>query len=129
MLGNLRISYKLLMMIGVSIFGIAAVAAVGLSELWSNLLEDRKAKLQDVVLLTRQALDLNYLASRQAGLSEAEALERGKACCANSASARTITSMPLTRKGWSWLTQPKCRRQEPVRCAGLRWRVFCAQAD
>jgi len=79
MLGNLRISYKLLMMIGVSIFGIAAVAAVGLSELWSNLLEDRKAKLQDVVLLTRQALDLNYLASRQAGLSEVEALERGKA--------------------------------------------------
>ena len=79
MLGNLRISYKLLMMIGVSIFGIAAVAAVGLSELWSNLLEDRKAKLQDVVLLTRQALNLNYLASRQAGLSEVEALERGKA--------------------------------------------------
>src|ERR1700746_2930528 len=32
------------------------------------VLEDRKAKLQDVVLLTRQALDLNYLASRQAGL-------------------------------------------------------------
>ena len=66
MLGNLRISYKLLMMIGVSILGILAVAAVGLSALWNNLLEDRKAKLQDVILLTRQALELNYQASRQA---------------------------------------------------------------
>jgi len=79
MLGNLRISYKLLMMIGVSIFGIAAVAAVGLSELWSNLIEDRKAKLLDVVLMARQAIELQYQASRQAGLSEAEAVERGKA--------------------------------------------------
>ena len=83
MLGNLRISYKLLMMIGLSIFGIAAVAAVGLSELWSNLLEDRKAKLQDVVLLVRQALDLNHQTSRQAGLSEVEAVERGKALLRN----------------------------------------------
>jgi methyl-accepting chemotaxis protein len=78
MLGNLRISYKLLIMIGLSVLGIAAVAGVGLSALWSNLMEDRRAKLQDVVLLARQALDLNYQASRQAGLSEAEALERGK---------------------------------------------------
>jgi methyl-accepting chemotaxis protein len=79
MLGNLRISYKLLIMIGVSVLGIAAVAGVGLSALWTNLLEDRKAKLQDVVLLARQALDLNYQASRQAGLSEAETMERSKA--------------------------------------------------
>ncbi len=78
MLGNLRISYKLLIMIGLSVLGIAAVAGVGLSALWSNLMEDRKAKLQDVVLLARQSLDLNYQASRQAGLSEAEAVERGK---------------------------------------------------
>jgi methyl-accepting chemotaxis protein len=79
MLGNLRISYKLSMMIALSVLGIAAVAFVGLSALWSNLLEDRKAKLQDVVLLARQALDLNYQASRQAGLSDAEATERSKA--------------------------------------------------
>jgi methyl-accepting chemotaxis protein len=79
MLGNLRISYKLSMMIALSVLGIAAVACVGLSALWSNLLEDRKAKLQDVVSLARQALDLNYQASRQAGLSDAEAAERGKA--------------------------------------------------
>jgi methyl-accepting chemotaxis protein len=79
MLGNLRISYKLSMMIALSVLGIAAVAGVGLSALWSNLLEDRKAKLQDVVLMARQALDLNYQASRQAGLSEADTVERGKA--------------------------------------------------
>ena len=51
----------------------------GRSALRSNLLEDRKAKLHDVVLLARQAVDLNYQASHQAGLSDAEALERGKA--------------------------------------------------
>jgi methyl-accepting chemotaxis protein len=79
MFGNMRISYKLSIMLGLSVLGIAAVAGVGLSALWSNLLEDRKAKLQDVVLMARQALDLNYQASRQAGLSEADAVERGKA--------------------------------------------------
>jgi methyl-accepting chemotaxis protein len=79
MFGNMRISYKLSIMIGLSVLGIAGVAGVGLSALWSNLLEDRKAKLQDVVLMARQALDLNYQASRQAGLSEADAVERGKA--------------------------------------------------
>ena len=79
MLGNLRISYKLLMMIGLSVLGIAAIAAVGLSALWDNLLEDRKAKLHDVVLLARQALELDYQASRKAGLSEAESMERAKA--------------------------------------------------
>jgi methyl-accepting chemotaxis protein len=78
MLGNLRISYKLLIMIGVSVLGIAVVAGVGLSALWNNLLEDRKAKLRDLVLVARTAVDLNYQASRQAGLSEAETLERGK---------------------------------------------------
>ena len=78
MLGNLRISSKLLMMVGLSVLGIAAVAGVGLSALWNNLLEDRKAKLQDVALLARQAIDLNYQASQKAGLSEAETLERGK---------------------------------------------------
>ena len=78
MLGNLKISSKLLIMAGLSVLGIAAVAAVGLSALRNNLLEDRKAKLHDVVLLARQAVDLNYQASHQAGLSDAEAMERGK---------------------------------------------------
>jgi methyl-accepting chemotaxis protein len=79
MLGNLRISYKLLMMIGLSIVGIAAMAAVGLSALWGNMMEDRKTKLRDVVTLARQALELDYQASRQAKLSDAETMERSKA--------------------------------------------------
>jgi methyl-accepting chemotaxis protein len=79
MLGNLRISYKLLMMIGLSVLGIAVISGMGLSALWGNLMEDRRAKLQDIVLLAREALDHNYQASRQAGLSEADAMERGKA--------------------------------------------------
>jgi methyl-accepting chemotaxis protein len=78
MLGNLRISYKLLMMIGLSFIGIAAVAGVGLSSLWDNLLEDRKLKVQDVVMVGRQALEMDYQASRKAGLSEADAMERSK---------------------------------------------------
>lgn len=78
MLGNLRISYKLLMMIALSILGIAAMAGVGLSALWGNMMEDRRAKLQDVVTLARQALELDYQASRQAKLSDAETMERTK---------------------------------------------------
>jgi methyl-accepting chemotaxis protein len=79
MLGNLRISSKLLIMVGLSVLGIAMVAFVGLSALKSNLLEDRKAKLQDVVLLARQAVDLDYQASKKAGLSDAEAFEKSRA--------------------------------------------------
>jgi methyl-accepting chemotaxis protein len=79
MLGNLRISYKLLMMIGLSVLGIAAMAGVGLSALWGNLMEDRRGKLQDIVTVAREALDYNYQSSRQAGLSEADTMERGKA--------------------------------------------------
>jgi hypothetical protein len=79
MLGNLKISYKLLMMIGLSVLGIAVMSAMGLSALWGNLMEDRRAKLQDIVTVAREALDFNYQASRQAGLSEADAMERGKA--------------------------------------------------
>jgi len=79
MLGNLRISYKLLMMIGLSVLGIAAMAGLGLSALWGNLMEDRRAKIQDIVTVAREALEYSDQASRQAGLSEADAMERGKA--------------------------------------------------
>jgi methyl-accepting chemotaxis protein len=79
MFGNLRISYKLLMMIGLSVLGIAAMAGLGLSALWSNMMEDRRAKLQDIVQVAREALDYNLQVSRQAGLSEADTIERGKA--------------------------------------------------
>ena len=79
MLGNLRISYKLLMMIGLSVLGIAAMAGLGLSALWGNMMEDRKAKLQDIVQVARESLDYNLQVSKQAGLSEAETVERAKA--------------------------------------------------
>src|ERR1700745_3242611 len=79
MLGNLRISSKLLIMVGLSVLGIAAGAYFGLSTLRTHLLEDRMAKLQAVVTLARQAIDLDYQASKKAGLSDAEALEKGRA--------------------------------------------------
>ena len=78
MLGNLRISSKLLVMVGLSVLGILVVAGVGLSALRDNLLEDRKNKLQDVVLLARQAVDLDYQSARRAGLSDSEAFERSR---------------------------------------------------
>jgi methyl-accepting chemotaxis protein len=79
MLAGLRISSKLMIMVAVSVLGIAMVAFIGLSTLRHNLLEDRKAKLRDVVLLARQAIELDHQASKKAGLSDADALERGKA--------------------------------------------------
>ncbi len=79
MLGNLRISYKLLIMIGLSVLGIAAMAAVGLSALWGSMMEDRRVKLQDIVTVAREALEYDHQASLKAGLSEADAVERGKA--------------------------------------------------
>ena len=79
MLGNLRISYKLLMMIGLSVLSIAAMAGLGLSALWDNMMEDRRAKLQDIVTIARETLDYDYQLSRKAGLSEAETMERAKA--------------------------------------------------
>jgi methyl-accepting chemotaxis protein len=79
MLENLRISAKLQIMVLLSAVGIIAVAAFGLSTLRANLLEDRKAKIQDLVLLARQALDLDYQASRKAGLSDDETFARSRA--------------------------------------------------
>ena len=78
MLENLRISSKLLMMVALAALGVIAVAGVGLSVLKDNLLEDRKAKLQDIVLLARQAIANDFESSRKAGLSEADAMERAK---------------------------------------------------
>ena len=79
MLGNLRISLKLQIMVAMAVVGILAVAGLGLITLKENLLEDRKTKLQEVVRLARQNLQLDYDASRKAGLAEAETIARGKA--------------------------------------------------
>lgn len=78
MFGNLRISSKLMIMVCLAVLGIGAVAGVGLSALRENLIEDRKAKLQELVLLARQAVDLDRQAALKAGLSEAEIVARSK---------------------------------------------------
>src|SRR4051794_37330735 len=78
MLGNLRISSKLLVMVGLSVLGILVVAGVGLSALKDNLLEDRKTKLKDLVLMARQAVELDYQSAKKAGLSDADAMEQSK---------------------------------------------------
>jgi methyl-accepting chemotaxis protein len=83
MLGNLRISYKLLIMIGLSVLGLAAMSGMGLSALWGNLMEDRRAKLQDIITVAHEALDYDYQLARKAGLSEAEAMERAKVLLRN----------------------------------------------
>src|SRR5271163_4825255 len=79
MLGNLRISYKLLIIVGLSVLAIAAMAGMGLSALWGNLMEDRRAKLQDIVTVAREALEHDYQIWKAAGLSDDEAKERGSA--------------------------------------------------
>jgi methyl-accepting chemotaxis protein len=79
MLGNLRISYKLLMIVGLSVLAIAAMAGMGLSALWGNLMEDRRAKLQDIVTVAREALEHDYQIWKAAGLSDDEVKERGSA--------------------------------------------------
>ncbi len=78
MLRKLKISTKLFCVIGVFVLGIGAVALVGLAELKHNLIEDRKAKVHDVVLEAVQALDISQKQSAEAGLSDKDAAERGK---------------------------------------------------
>ena len=79
MLGNLRISFKLMIMVALAMLGIVTVATVGLFALKDNLIEDRKNKLADVVEMARQALDRDREAAQKAGLSEADMLARSKA--------------------------------------------------
>jgi methyl-accepting chemotaxis protein len=78
MLGNLRVSSKFLIVVCLSAIGILAVAALGLSTLRGNALEDRRNGLKDLVLVARQMVELEYQASKKAGLSDAETLERSK---------------------------------------------------
>ena len=56
MLAKFKISSRLMLMVVLSVLGVASVAGVGLSALKSSLLEDRKDKLQQLVLLAKQAL-------------------------------------------------------------------------
>ena len=78
MLSNLRIPFKLLVVAVISIAAIAAVAVAGLVKLRDSMLEDRKVKLQSLVLLARQAVDVDYERSREYGLTIEEAAARGR---------------------------------------------------
>jgi methyl-accepting chemotaxis protein len=78
MLGNLKMSMKLQAMVAVAVAGIVAVAVMGLLTLKSNLVEDRKAKIRDLVLVTKQMLELDYQNSLKSGLSAEDARARAK---------------------------------------------------
>ncbi|QOZ31659.1 methyl-accepting chemotaxis protein [Bradyrhizobium sp. CCBAU 53421] len=78
MFGSLRISTKLLIIVFLSIIGMIGTAGIGLSTLKDTLLRDRMAKVKELVLLARTAIEADYQAARAAGLSEQEARERSK---------------------------------------------------
>ncbi len=78
MFDNLRISVKLQVMVVVAIAGILAVAAVGLLSLRANVLEDRMAKVRELVLLARQTIDIDHQQAVKAGMSENDAKEHAK---------------------------------------------------
>lgn len=79
MFGSLRISTKLLIVVLLSILGMVGTAGIGLSTLKDTLLADRKAKVRELVLLARTAIEADYQAGRKTGLSELEARERSRA--------------------------------------------------
>ena len=78
MFDNLKISLKLQVMVAVAIIGILAVALVGLWNLRDNVLEDRKARVRELVLLAREIVDLDHQRAIKAGLSEDAAKEQAK---------------------------------------------------
>ena len=78
MLGNLRISTKLMVLIGVFVVGVIAVAMLGLVTLRQNLFEDRKIKLHDLVTTAEQVAESTYKQLQEAGASDRDATERVK---------------------------------------------------
>src|ERR1700675_885852 len=78
MLGNMRISTKLLFVIGVFVVGVIAVAFMGLVTLRQNLVEDRKSKLHDLVLAAEHVVEVTQKASGEAGISEKDPMGRAK---------------------------------------------------
>jgi methyl-accepting chemotaxis protein len=78
MLRNLRISTKLLVVIGAFIVGVIAVAFLGLVTLRQNLVEDRKIKIHDLVSTAQQVAESTYKGLTAAGAAEKDALEGTK---------------------------------------------------
>ncbi|MBY0382116.1 MAG: cache domain-containing protein [Xanthobacteraceae bacterium] len=67
-----------MIMVVVAVAGILVTAAMGLSVLRTNLLEDRKAKIEDIVKVAVEALEADYQNSRKAGLSDADTIAHSK---------------------------------------------------
>ncbi len=78
MFDNLKISLKLQVMVVVAIIGILVVAMVGLWTLRDNVLQDRMSKVRELVLTTRQMIEIDHEQAIKAGLSENDAKERAK---------------------------------------------------
>ncbi|WP_158258226.1 methyl-accepting chemotaxis protein [Rhodopila globiformis] len=79
MLGNIRISFKLLTMVVIALVGMIGIATLGLGELKANLMHDREARLRDVVVLAAQAVSREYQQGIAAGLSAQAANARAAA--------------------------------------------------
>ena len=79
MLGKLRISTKLVVVISVFVVGVIAVAILGLVALRQNLVEDRKNKLHDLVTTAQQVAESTYKRLAAAGAPEKDAVESAKA--------------------------------------------------
>ena len=79
MLGKLRISTKLMVVIGVFVVGVIAVAILGLVALRQNLVEDRKNKLHDLVTTAQQVAESTYKRLAAAGVADKVAVEGAKA--------------------------------------------------
>lgn len=105
MLSNLRISSKFLIMVGLSGFGILTVAALDLSTLRGNAIEDRRNGLKEKVLLARQMVELDYQNSKKAGLSEAETMERSKQIFHTLRFGKDDYFLPSTMAAFRWRTQ------------------------
>jgi methyl-accepting chemotaxis protein len=77
-LSNLRISIKLMAMAVVAFLGILAVAWIGVVTLRSNLVQDREAKLRDVISLAVQDIDRVHRDGVAGHVPEAELIDRMK---------------------------------------------------
>ncbi|MBR0836922.1 cache domain-containing protein [Bradyrhizobium manausense] len=99
MFGSLRISTKLLVTVLLSVLGMVGIAIIGLSTLKDALLEDRQAKVKELVLLARTTIEADYQAARKAGLSEQEARERSKSLLRSLRYDKDNPFYAMTRKG------------------------------
>jgi methyl-accepting chemotaxis protein len=94
-LDKLKISARIMLIVGGTAVGIAAVGGFALYEIRQNLVEDRKLKTQHVVQAAESVIEF-YAAEEQAGrLSRADAQEMAK---------KTVAAMRYGGKEYFWIT-------------------------